>query len=73
LATDSGVSRYDADISEHLHVRLRGSSEVIDVPRQLGDRLIDHVSRDVLAEIERALGVKIDGMSIQLLARRASD
>jgi Fur family transcriptional regulator, peroxide stress response regulator len=72
LDTDSGVSRYDADTTEHLHVRMRGTSEVLDVPPDLGDRLIREVPRDVINEIEGVLGVKIDGMSIQLLARPAS-
>jgi len=71
LATDKGVSRFDADTTEHLHVRMRDTSEIMDVPPDLGDRLIQDVPRDVIAEIEQAMGVTIDGINIQLLARPA--
>ena len=72
LATDSGVWRFDADTTEHLHVQMRGSSEIRDVPEGLGDQLIRNVPRELLSEIEQTLGVKIDGVCIQLLARPTS-
>jgi len=68
LATDGGASRFDADTEDHLHVRMRGTSKIVDVPMELGNRLIQQLPPAVLQEIERALHVKIDGISIQLLA-----
>ncbi|MCA9290852.1 MAG: transcriptional repressor, partial [Phycisphaerales bacterium] len=71
LATTNGCSRYDADMSEHLHVRFRETGEMIDVPEELGDRLVDRLPHDVLRQIEVALGIRIDGLSIQILAEPA--
>lgn len=60
--------RYDADTTDHLHVRIKETGEIRDVPPALGARLIDEIPRDVLAEIERRLGLRIDGISVQLVA-----
>ncbi len=72
LPVDNGSCRYDADTSEHLHIRFRDTSEIRDVPLPLSTRLMKGLPQSVLAEIERELGVAIDGVSIQLLASRAS-
>jgi Fe2+ or Zn2+ uptake regulation protein len=67
----NGCCRYDGDTSDHLHVRFRDTCEIRDVPLELGDRLVDNLPRQVLEEIERQLGIRIEGLNIQLLARRA--
>ena len=71
LPTPNGSCRYDADIGEHLHVCLRDSDEIRDVPPDLGAKLMSHLPRSVIAEIERKLGVEVEGVSIQLQATRA--
>lgn len=68
LATANGCSRFDADVSDHLHVRF-GDSHIADVPAELGERLVASIPGEVMHAIERAMGVKIDSLSIQLLAR----
>jgi Fur family peroxide stress response transcriptional regulator len=72
MPVPGGCCRYDADTDEHLHVRLRDTSEICDVPQELGERLCQSLPQDVLAEIEKALNVKIEGVNIQLLGSRAS-
>jgi Fe2+ or Zn2+ uptake regulation protein len=69
LPTPNGCCRYDADITEHLHLRLNESDEIRDVPAELGARLIEKLPKAVLQEIEQCMGVKIDGVTIQLHAR----
>ncbi len=69
LPTSNGSCRYDADTSEHLHVCFRESNKIQDVPSELGSKLIEHLPRSVIAEIELKLGVHVDGLNIQLLAR----
>ena len=64
----NGCCRYDADTSEHLHVRLRNTGEICDVPHELGERLIDTLPRALLSEIERRMNIRIDGVSIQFTA-----
>jgi Fe2+ or Zn2+ uptake regulation protein len=71
LPTPGGCCRYDADTSDHLHVRFRETSQIQDVPQELGRRLVESVPKNVLDEIERALGIRIEGMSIQLTATTA--
>jgi Fe2+ or Zn2+ uptake regulation protein len=69
LPTTNGSCRYDANMSDHLHLRLTNSTEIRDVPEALGARLMENLPRPVLAEIERAMGVRIDKVSIQLHGR----
>lgn len=64
----NGCCRFDADSSDHLHVRMTGTSEILDVPEELGERLCRNLPKDVLAEIERQMGVNIEGIGIQLTA-----
>ena len=72
LPTDDGCCRYDADTSQHLHVLFREDGSIRDVPVQLGSRLVRQLPAAVIAQIEGALGAKVDGIAIQLLARRAA-
>jgi Fe2+ or Zn2+ uptake regulation protein len=65
-----GCCRFDADTSDHVHVRIRDTAELADVPSELGDRLLSSVPRQLLAEIADELGVRIDGVNIQLTASR---
>ncbi len=69
LPTTNGCCRFDADTSEHLHLRFRDTQEIRDVPVHLGDRLVAAMPQNVLNEIERAMGVRIDGVNIQLVAK----
>ena len=70
LPTGNGCCRYDADTTEHLHLCFRENDEIQDVPAELGHRMMTHLRRSVIGEIERELGVRIERMSIQLLASR---
>lgn len=65
----NGCCRYDADISDHMHIRL-ADDEIRDVPADLGQRLMNNLPQDVLAEIEHRLGVQIEGVTVQFLGRR---
>jgi len=71
LPTATGTCRYDADMTEHLHVRYQDTGEIQDVPPRLSRKLLDRLPEAVLAEIERELGVTIDGVNVQLIGRRA--
>lgn len=62
----SGPCRFDADLSRHVHV-LHPEGGVQDVPSELGDPLLAAIGRDDLARIERQLGVKVVGVTVQLV------
>jgi Fe2+ or Zn2+ uptake regulation protein len=68
----NGCCRYDADTSEHPHVRFREDSSLQDVPDGLGQRLLQNLPGEVIREIEEELGIQIDGVNIQLIGRRAN-
>jgi len=69
LPTTDGKARYDADTKEHLHVRFTDSCAIRDVPSDLGHALMNAISPDVLARIEREMGITIEGLHVQLIAR----
>jgi Fe2+ or Zn2+ uptake regulation protein len=69
LPTASGASRYDADVSEHAHL-VTEDGKVFDVPMDLSEKLHNAIEPGLLQEIQERLGVKIDGLSIEL---RGSD
>ena len=73
MPTTNGSCRYDADTSEHPHVRYPETAEIDDVPRELGNKLIERLPQDVLEEIESEMGIRIDWVSVQLLASRRID
>ncbi|MFU8828585.1 MAG: Fur family transcriptional regulator [Phycisphaerales bacterium] len=62
-----GASRYDADLAEHLHI-VTPDGRLLDVPQQLGDRILSQIPGDALADLEAAMGVKISRISLQLFA-----
>lgn len=71
LPTTSGSIRYDADITDHPHLRLRETGSIEDVPHDLGRRLIQNLPQDILDEIEDRMGVRIYGVQVQLIGDRS--
>ena len=68
LPTHNGSCRYDGDTKEHLHISFRDTAEIKDVPMPHSRRLIAALPRSVIEEIENEMGIRIDGMSVQLFA-----
>lgn len=69
MPTPQGCCRYDADTSEHAHLRYDDGT-IADLPAEVGAALLRSVPRQVLDTIEDDLGIRIDGLSIHVLARR---
>ncbi len=72
VPTLAGSSRYDATTSEHVHVQYVGTGCIEDVPPDLGARLLASVPAEVLREIEGRLGVRIEGVDVQLRVASSS-
>lgn len=64
-----GAARYDAAVDEHLHVRCTQSGRVADVPDELGRRLLQYIPGEVVEELGRALGFRVDHLNIELIGR----
>ncbi len=65
----SGACRFDAITAPHVHVTTP-DGEVMDAPEDLSERLLAGISPEVLREIESRMGVKVSGLSVQVVARR---
>jgi len=63
----SDACRFDADTSEHAHLVLP-DGRVVDVPPDISKRLLDRFAEDDRAELERRLGVRVAGISLQIVA-----
>jgi Fe2+ or Zn2+ uptake regulation protein len=68
----NGCCRFDADLTDHLHVRIGDTAEIQDVPPDLGEQLLAGLSKSVLREIEQRMGIRVDGVSLQLLASKTT-
>jgi Fe2+ or Zn2+ uptake regulation protein len=69
MPMSNGCCRYDGDVSDHMHVRVPQTGEILDVPAELGRSLLGRFPLDVVAEIERRLGVAIEGLNVQFVGR----
>jgi len=65
MVFSEGPARYDADVSEHVHLTTP-DGRVMDVPEDLSDRILDRMPEDLVEELERRTGMKIERISLQL-------
>lgn len=70
IPTTTGSTRYDADTSDHLHVQVTTDGRIRDVPVHLGSKLTSSLPRQVISEIERELGIRVERLSVQLFAQQ---
>jgi Fe2+ or Zn2+ uptake regulation protein len=71
IPSENGSCRYDANVDEHLHLRIAETGEIRDVPHDLSKELLRNIPRDVIEKIELATGSRIESIDVQLVARRA--
>lgn len=69
LSTSCGsiASRFDACVGDHVHLAT-GDGRILDIPEDLSSKILGRLSGDLLAELEWRLGVRIAGLSIQVMA-----
>jgi len=61
----TGGARYDADVTDHLHV-VSDDGRILDVPEDLTRELMESLPKETLRRIESALGVDLQGVSVEL-------
>ncbi|MEQ8845142.1 MAG: transcriptional repressor [Phycisphaerales bacterium] len=73
LATPGGPTRFDAITDEHAHV-VGADGSMADLPEDLSDRVMAGVrDPELIAEIERRLGLKVGRISIHLSTQEAAE
>jgi Fe2+ or Zn2+ uptake regulation protein len=60
--------RYDADLHEHTHL-LTSDGHIRDVPEHLTRLVLDHIPPDVVKRIEAEMGVVVERLSIDFIAK----
>lgn len=65
IPSASGASRYDADVSEHAHL-VTADGRVLDIPADLSQKLMDTIDPALIRQVEERLGVRIEGLSLEL-------
>lgn len=65
MTTSSGGARYDADLSNHLHLTTP-DGRVIDVPTEMGEEMLRAISPEMVSRLEQSLGVSIEQIEVQI-------
>lgn len=63
----NGPARYDATVDQHIHVRDAKTGRVADAPETLSASLVDSLPKEVIAQIEEAMGFKCDRIRVELV------
>jgi Fe2+ or Zn2+ uptake regulation protein len=65
-AAAGGPCRYDADLSDHLHV-ITTDGQVRDIPEDLGEAVLRHIPDELVRAIEERMGVRVERMTVDFL------
>lgn len=68
----SGGTRFDADMHDHVHLALE-DGRVMDVPDDLGSRLVEALGPELRAEMESRLGVSMARVSLNLVVHGGAE
>lgn len=63
----NGSTRYDAAGDDHLHLRCRKTGHVTDVPEDIGKRILEHIPADLLEELQKRTGFKVNKVQLDLV------
>jgi len=63
----NGSARFDAICENHLHLRDQSTGDVVDVPPELGQQILDRIPEATLRDLEARLGFRISQLQIELV------
>ncbi len=72
IATTQGATRYDADLSNHVHA-VREDGSVIDLPSDLAEEVIGALTADFAQRVTQRLGGEFTYITMQFPARPNRD
>jgi Fe2+ or Zn2+ uptake regulation protein len=58
--------RYDADISNHAHA-VKADGSMCDLPEDLSERVMSHLPRELVEEVERRMGMRIRRVGVEFV------
>jgi Fur family transcriptional regulator, peroxide stress response regulator len=67
-----GGCRYDADVSDHVHVCLSDGT-MRDAPTHLSEQIVQSIPRSLVEELEDAMGVRFARLSVRFETRPESE
>jgi Fe2+ or Zn2+ uptake regulation protein len=70
-ASGAGATRYDGDVTDHLHL-VTADGRVLDIPPELGREVLAHLPEELFARVSAAMGMQIDRSSISFFAVRSN-
>ncbi|MFZ4576219.1 MAG: Fur family transcriptional regulator, partial [Phycisphaerales bacterium] len=65
LPSEAGPARYDADMSEHVHMTTSNGT-VLDLPEDLSQQLLAAIPECVLSELKARTGMSLRGLSLHV-------
>lgn len=71
IATTQGATRYDADVSDHIHV-MRDDGVVQDVPGDLASELLASLPPDLAQRLAQRMGAAVSRITIELSTSQPS-
>lgn len=71
IPSEDGCCRYDANIEQHLHLKIAETGEIRDVPAHLSRELLQHIPASILEKIEYVTASRISEVQVQFIAHHA--
>lgn len=68
----AAACRYDAELNEHTHLAMP-DGRLVDLPKDLSDRFLRPISRDLVAEVEERMGVRVGRVAVQVICAPTRD
>ncbi len=66
IATPVDRARFDTVLEPHAHI-VTADGHVFDAPRDLSDSVFDELTKSILPQIEKKMGIKIDRAALKFL------
>jgi len=63
----NGSTRYDAGGDDHLHLRCRKTGHIVDAPNDLGERILEHIPKELIDELEQRIGFTVNKVQLDLV------
>ncbi|WP_432797931.1 Fur family transcriptional regulator [Poriferisphaera sp. WC338] len=63
----NGSARYDAGDEPHLHLRCQKTGKIADLPEPFGKQILEVIPENLIKQIEKQLGFKVNQIQIELI------